>query len=57
MNRLLHDRIRLALVVIIPLSLALAPALAQTVVYQGATTPLSVVEIPNHTYEWELYSD
>ena len=49
--------LRLALVVLLPLLLALAPAMAQTVVYQGKTTPLSVVEVPGHTYAWEIYSD
>lgn len=57
MNRLLHDTVRLALVVMLPVLLALAPAMAQTVVYQGETTPLTVVEVPGHTYKWELYSD
>jgi len=57
MNRLLHDIVRLMLVMMLPLLFALAPAMAQTVVYQGAITPLSVVEVPGNTYEWELYSD
>ncbi|NEW81521.1 MAG: T9SS type B sorting domain-containing protein [Mariniphaga sp.] len=57
MKRLLHDIMRLGLVVMLPLLLALAPAMAQTVVYQGEITPLSVVEFPGNTYEWELYSD
>ncbi len=48
---------RLALTVIVPLLLALAPAMAQTVVYQSKTIPLSVVAVPGHTYEWELYND
>lgn len=48
---------RRVLVVLLPLLLALAPTMAQTVVYQGATTPLSVVKVPGHTYEWEIYSD
>ena len=37
--------------------MALAPAMAQTVVYQGDTTPLSVVQVPGNSYQWELYSD
>jgi len=49
--------LRLALVVLSLLLLALAPARAQTVVYQGSTTTLSVVNVPGHTYEWELYTD
>ena len=57
MNRLLHDIERLALVVLLPLLIAMAPAMAQTVVYQGDTTPLSVVPVPGNTYSWELYSD
>ena len=57
MNRLLHDIVRLVLVGMLPQLFALAPALAQTVVYQGEITPLSVVEVPGNTYEWELYSD
>ena len=35
----------------------MAPAMAQTVVYQGETTPLSVVAVPGDSYTWELYSD
>ena len=57
MNRLLHDMVRLTLVVLLPLLMALAPAKAQTVVYVGDTTPLSVVQVPGDTYQWELYSD
>jgi len=37
--------------------LALAPAMAQNVVYQGQTTQLAVDQKPGDTYEWELYSD
>lgn len=57
MNRLLHDIERLALVVLLPLLMAMAPAMAQTVVYQGDITPLSVVQVTGDTYQWELYSD
>jgi len=57
MNRLLHDISRLMLVVMLPLLFASAPAIAQTVVYQGSTTQLKVMDLPGHTYEWELYSD
>lgn len=45
------------MVVLLPLLLALAPAMAQTVVYKGKTIPLSVVVVPGNTYEWELYND
>jgi gliding motility-associated-like protein len=31
--------------------------MAQTVVYQGTTTQLAVVQETNLTYEWEIYSD
>ena len=57
MKRLLHDIVRMVLVAILPLLLALAPAMAQTVMYQGATTPFTIVEVPGHSYEWEIYSD
>jgi hypothetical protein len=57
MSRLLHDIKRLALVVLLPLLMAMAPAMAQTVVYVGDTTPLSVVQVPGDSYEWELYSN
>jgi len=49
--------IRLAMVVLLPLLLAMAPVMAQTVVYKGKTTPLSVIEVQGHTYEWEIYTD
>jgi len=49
--------LRRALVVLLPLLVALAPAMAQTVVYQGMTTTLAVVPQPGHSYEWELYND
>jgi len=49
--------LRLAFVVLQLLLLALAPARAQTVVSQGKITTLAVVQIPGHTYEWELYND
>ena len=42
---------------ILPLLLAMAPAMAQTVVYMGDTTPLSIVQVPGDTYQWELYSN
>ena len=46
-----------ALAVLLLLLLALAPAMAQNVVYQGQTTQLSVDQKPGDTYEWELYND
>ena len=49
--------IRLALVVLLPLLMAMAPAMAQTVVYEGETSSLTVVQVPGDTYQWELYSD
>jgi len=49
--------LRLALVVLQLLMLALASTKAQTVVYQGSTTTLTVVNVQGHTYEWELYTD
>ncbi len=46
------------LMVVIPLLLALAPALAQTnIVNVGQTTELSVIEMLGDTYNWELYND
>lgn len=57
MNRLLHNMVRLGLVVLLPLLLSLAHAKAQTIVYQGTTTTLNVVPVPNNTYKWELYND
>lgn len=46
-----------AWVMLLPLLLALAPAMAQTVVYQGKTMTLNVDGLPGHTYEWEIYND
>ena len=48
---------RLALVVLLPLLMAMAPAMAETVVYVGETSSLTVVQVPGDTYKWELYSD
>jgi gliding motility-associated-like protein len=53
----LHDIVRKVLVVLLPLLMVMAPAMAQNVVNQGQTTNLSVVQVPGHTYEWELYND
>ncbi len=46
-----------ALAVLLLLLLALAPAMAQNVVYQGQTSTLAVVQQPGETYDWELYND
>ena len=46
-----------ALAVLLLLLLALAPAMAQNVVYQGEIDTLAVVEVPGETYSWELYND
>lgn len=56
MKKLLYI-LRPALVVLLPLLLALAPAMAQTVVYKGDTTPLAVDSMPGDSYKWEIYSD
>jgi len=46
-----------ALAVLLFMLLALAPAMAQLVVYQGETSTLAVVQEPGETYRWELYDD
>lgn len=46
-----------ALAVLLLMLLALAPALAQNVVYQGEITQLSADQKPGDTYSWELYND
>lgn len=56
MNRLSHDRVCLLLVVPLALLLLPFPAMCQTVVHQGETTAISVINIPGNTYRWELYS-
>lgn len=57
MKRLLYIVRYKALAVLLLLLLALAPALAQNVVYQGVTSTLAVDQKPGDTYEWELYND
>jgi len=57
MDRLLHDIKCLAFAVILLMLMAVAPAVAQTVVYVGDSTPQSVVPVSGDTYQWELYSD
>ncbi len=57
MNRLKNIILRLLLVVI-PVLLAMAPAVAQTNnVFVGQSVELSVEAIPGDTYNWELYTD
>lgn len=46
-----------AFAVILLLLLAVAPAMAKLVVFQGETSTLAVEQKPGETYEWELYSD
>jgi hypothetical protein len=48
---------RLVIAVVLLLLLALAPAMAQIVVYTGQTTPLEVVQNGTDTYTWELFND
>ncbi|MGE5428031.1 MAG: gliding motility-associated C-terminal domain-containing protein [Methylococcaceae bacterium] len=48
---------RLLLTAALLLLLALAPAMAQEIVYTGETTTLSVVQNGADNYQWELYSD
>lgn len=55
MKRLLYH-IRCLLLVIIPVLLAMAPTMAQTTVYQGQSTELSIEQKGNDTYTWDLYS-
>ena len=57
MKKLLYIARYPALAVLLLLLLALAPAKAQTVVYQGQTTQLGVEQKPGDTYTWELYND
>jgi len=45
------------LLVAIPLLMAMAPAVAQTSVYTGQATALSVVSVPGDTSSWELYEN
>lgn len=57
MIRLLYIARYKALAVLLLLLLALAPAMAQNVVYQGETSTLAVEQKPGDTYEWELYDN
>jgi hypothetical protein len=56
MNRPKYIILRL-LMVVIPLLMTMAPAMAQNTVYAGQTTNLSVVVVPGETYNWDLYND
>ncbi len=56
MKRLLYHISCLALV-ILPVLLTVAPAIAQTPVYQGQTIKLAIEEQTGDTYTWDLYSD
>ena len=56
MKRTLYHIVRLALV-IIPVILTMASAMAQTAVYQGQTTEFSVEDMLGDSYEWEFYND
>ena len=56
MKRLLYI-VRLVLAVILPMLLALASAMAQTVVPQGTSNTLVIVAVPGDSYSWELYND
>ncbi|MEI7727486.1 MAG: hypothetical protein WCK09_20420 [Bacteroidota bacterium] len=51
-----HIFLRLLLVVI-PLLMAMAPAIAQNTVYAGQQKDLGVEPIAGDTYVWELYTD
>lgn len=57
MKRLLYIARYPALVVLLLLLLALAPAMAQNVVRQGDITDLGIEQKPGDTYIWELYND
>ncbi|HEY3372283.1 MAG TPA: hypothetical protein VGK10_15615, partial [Prolixibacteraceae bacterium] len=48
---------RLVIAALLLLLLALAPAMAQTVVHKGETTPLTVEQNGYDSYTWELYND
>jgi hypothetical protein len=56
-KKLLYIALYPALAALLLLLLAMAPVLAQTVVYQGQVTPLSVDQKSGDTYAWELYND
>jgi len=45
------------LLAVMPLLMAMAPAVAQDTVYEGQTKDLSVIPVAGDTYVWELYLD
>ena len=51
-----HIILRL-LLVLLPVLMATAQAMAQNVVFAGQTTELSTVQVAGDTYLWELYDD
>ena len=57
MKQLLYTTHRIVIAVLLLLLLAMAPAMAQMVVFQGDTTELAVVQMPGDNYEWEIYTD
>lgn len=57
MKKLLYTTRYHALAVLLLMLSALAPAIAQNVVYQGETSTLEVDSIYGDSYSWELYND
>lgn len=57
MIRFLYITRNKVLAVFVLMLLAMAPAVAQTIVYQGETSTLSVNQLSGDTYSWELYDD
>jgi hypothetical protein len=57
LKKLLYIARYRTLAVLLLLLLALAPALAQNVVYQGQTSTLTVQQEPGDTYDWEIYDN
>ena len=47
----------MAISIVLMWSLALTSVKAQTVVYQGEITTLTMENVPGNTYKWELYND
>lgn len=57
MKSLKHDIVCKVLALLMLLLLAVAPAVAQTVVQQGKVITYGVVEEIGYTYLWEIYND
>lgn len=57
MIKLLYIARYLAISVLLMWLLASTDVKAQTVVYQGETSTLKIVEVPGESYIWELYQD